>query len=227
MDKQKFIVEGFVFTEEAAAQKAYQEAESIQYVKNRIDMENPRMVLEMYHKLIAEHVFETPVGIMYLKELRDYLSMLPEMKGEKLEPIETAGMIKGLLPSAKTEAAKEAYFQGDKASEIEPSESEEGIDWYVEKLEQSKQKERAMDMRRSRAEKRLKESRKYLRFSMAGNLFLLIVAVGMLVITMMDEHPNIINYENKIIDKYAEWEQELTEREQTVKEQEQKLGLTP
>lgn len=217
MDKQKIIVEGFVFTEGAAAQKAYQEAESIQYVKSKIDMENPRMVLEMYRKLIGEHVFETPVGIMFLKELRDYLSMLPEMEEERIEPIETSEMIKGLVPST----------EGKEIQEGVEAESEAGIDWYVEKLEQAKQKERAMDMRRSRAEKRFRESRKYLRFSIAVNLFLMIVAVGMIVITLMDDHPNIINYENKIIDKYAEWEQELDEREQSIKEQEQKLGLTP
>lgn len=55
-----------------------------------------------------------------------------------------------------------------------------------------------------------------MRFSIAGNLFLVLVVVGMVVITLMDDHPNIINYENKIIDKYTKWEQELEERERNL-----------
>ena len=51
------------------------------------------------------------------------------------------------------------------------------------------------------------------------------VAIGMAVITLMDNQPNIINYENKIVDKYAEWEQGLKEREETIKQREQEVGL--
>lgn len=226
MDKQRIVVEGFAFTEEKTAQKACQEAESIQYVSERLDMENPRMVLEMYRKLIEEHVFETPVGIMYLKELRDHLSAMPEIRGEELPPIEAERILKGASASMDGKGHSERYSKG--AEEIQnDSGSEAGIDWYIEKLEQVKQKARVMELKQSRAEKKLKENRKYLRFSLLGNLFLVIVAVGMIVITMTDSQPNIINYENKIIDKYAEWEQELEEREQTVKEQERNLGIVP
>jgi len=36
---------------------------------------------------------------------------------------------------------------------------------------------------------------------------------------------NIINYENKLVDKYASWEKQLTEREQRVQEAEKRLGI--
>ena len=52
MDGFKMVVDGFVFTDEKTAQKACQEEDSIRYVKDRLDMGNPRMVLEMYHKLL-------------------------------------------------------------------------------------------------------------------------------------------------------------------------------
>ena len=43
----------------------------------------------------------------------------------------------------------------------------------------------------------------------------------MVVITMMDNHPNILNYENKLIQKYETWEKDLEQREQNLKEQQE------
>ena len=80
MDRNKIIVDGFAFTDKATAQKALKEAGNIKYVKENLDTKNPRMVLEMYHKLNKENVFETPVGLTYLKKLQDYLYRIPEIK---------------------------------------------------------------------------------------------------------------------------------------------------
>ena len=103
--------------------------------------------------------------------------------------------------------------------------SEDLAEWYEGQIEEEKQKRRAAELKQRRAEGRLKSRRGVLRFSVAVNLFLLIIAVGIAVITLMDDSPNIINYENKIVDKYTEWEQMLEEREQAVKQREQELGL--
>ena len=51
------------------------------------------------------------------------------------------------------------------------------------------------------------------------------IALGIMVIALFavaftGEHPNILNYENVILDKYSSWEQELTERENAVREKE-------
>ena len=48
----------------------------------------------------------------------------------------------------------------------------------------------------------------------------------MFIITINGENPNIINYENAVVDKYATWEQELSERETIVRQKEQELGLS-
>ena len=92
MKKNIIVVNGFAFTDRQTAQKAMKEAESIQYVKEKLDMKNPRMVLEMYRKFVRERVFATPVVMMYLKQLQDYLSNIPEMKAEGLEPIQAESM---------------------------------------------------------------------------------------------------------------------------------------
>ncbi|MCL2253865.1 MAG: hypothetical protein FWC09_05410 [Lachnospiraceae bacterium] len=43
---------------------------------------------------------------------------------------------------------------------------------------------------------------------------------GLFYITVESENPNIINYEKSLINKYADWEQKLKERESAVREKE-------
>lgn len=214
MKKKKIVVEGFAFTEKEMAKKAFREAENVQYIRDNLDMENPWMVLEMYRKLTAEKVFQTPVGIMFLKELWNYLSNIPEFQGEELEPISFPELLSPVGISKQEKKLQEDF-----------SRQEEIAVEYEEKLEQEKQKRRTVESKQIRTENKLKDNKKYLRFSILGNIFLIFVVIGMIVITLLDEHPNIINYENKIIDKYTKWEQELEKREQEVKELEKKLNL--
>ena len=102
---------------------------------------------------------------------------------------------------------------------------EELTDWYEDQLEQEKQKRREAQLRQRRTEERLKSRKGFFRTSIAINVFLMLVVIGMVIITLMDSNPNILNYENRIVDRYAEWEQELEEREQNIKEREQELNL--
>ena len=53
------------------------------------------------------------------------------------------------------------------------------------------------------------------------------VILAMFVISFKSDYPNIINYRRAIVNEYSEWEQELTEREQAVREAERKLGGSP
>lgn len=228
----KMVVDGFVFTDEKTAKKACQEEESIQYVKDRLDMENPRMVLEMYHKLVAEQVFETPVGLMYLKDLQNYLLMTPELADEDITAIILPGMEGAREPqedaAGKPEASQEETSgQPGVQKAMTPQAAarrQETLEWYAEKLEESRQQERLSDYRRRRAEERAETSRKRLRLSLLFSLFLILVTIGVGAITMTDSHPNIINYENKLIEKYQNWENDLENREQVLKEREAEMN---
>ena len=42
---------------------------------------------------------------------------------------------------------------------------------------------------------------------------------------MTSDNPNILNYENNLQNKYAQWEQELTERENVLREKERNLMI--
>lgn len=57
------------------------------------------------------------------------------------------------------------------------------------------------------------------------NLVLIVVIIVMMYIASTSDNVNIVNYENKIIDRYSQWEQQLTERENHIKEVEKQLQI--
>ena len=68
-----------------------------------------------------------------------------------------------------------------------------------------------------------KENREKLKFSIILNFFLAFLIVILFIITLTGENANIINYKMVITNKYAQWEQELQEREAAVREKEKEL----
>lgn len=61
--------------------------------------------------------------------------------------------------------------------------------------------------------------------SVVLNILLALAVCAMFSIALNSENPNIFNYERAIRDKYAVWDQELTEREQAVREKERELRM--
>ncbi|MEE5990756.1 MAG: hypothetical protein V3G41_08765, partial [Lachnospiraceae bacterium] len=57
-------------------------------------------------------------------------------------------------------------------------------------------------------------------------VFLAACILAMLVISGLSDTPSILNYENELQDKYADWETELNERESAVRAKEKELGIT-
>lgn len=72
------------------------------------------------------------------------------------------------------------------------------------------------------------EEKKRFRFkvSVMLNIILALVIISMFSISLNSENPNILNYERNLVDKYAAWEEELTQREQAVREKERELTFT-
>lgn len=59
------------------------------------------------------------------------------------------------------------------------------------------------------------------------NVMLVLAILSMFYISFVSDQPNIVNYERALTDRYAAWEQELTEREQAVREKEKELNIQP
>lgn len=57
------------------------------------------------------------------------------------------------------------------------------------------------------------------------NVLLVLAIISMFTITLRSDNPNVLNYERVITDRYAQWEQDLTERENAVREKERELKL--
>lgn len=190
---------GFVFRTKKEAELAQREIEGTKYLRQKLDMENPNAVFSIYQNLIEQDLFETPVGYCFLKELRDYLLMLPAISNEEVLAIPIR------YPQTEEEEKKQKKEQ--------------------KKEEQRKERQREKEKAKNKKEQK-KEGKNYkgrCQFFMVTSLILLISVVSMLLLAATSDNVNILNYENKLIDKYSSWEQELEEREQAVKEQEQAL----
>ena len=74
---------------------------------------------------------------------------------------------------------------------------------------------------------REKKVKHHLATAFIVNIILVLLVITMMVLMYFSDNATIINYENKIIDRYEHWEQELKEREQAVKEKEKELGIQP
>lgn len=190
---------GFVFRTKKEAELAQCEIEGTKYLRQKLDMENPNAVFSIYQNLIEQDLFETPVGYCFLKELRDYLLMIPAISNEEVLAIPIR------YPQTEEEEKKQKKEQ--------------------KKEEQRKERQREKEKAKNKKEQK-KEGKNYkgrCQFFMVTSLILLISVVSMMLLAATSDNVNILNYENKLIDKYSSWEQELEEREQAVKEQEQAL----
>lgn len=173
------VVEGYSFTDENMANQARTEAEGVKYVKSRTDMSKPDQVFSVYHRLLEQKMFQTPIGYAYLKELQEYLRTMPGVHSEDIRPIPVAA---NLLVDDTFGAT---------------------ANWR----------------------RRLKRVQDKLRISLVANLILALGIVVIFIITATSGQTTIFNYERKLLDRYASWEQELTEREREVREAELNLEL--
>lgn len=76
------------------------------------------------------------------------------------------------------------------------------------------------DKKQELQEKKLQNKTQQLQASIILNVVMAIAIIAMFVIPLTSGQANILNYERVLTDRYAAWEQELTEREQVVKQME-------
>ena len=78
---------GFSFFTDSDARLAEAEQRKIEYLEARIDYTRPESILHVYDKAIDEQLFKTPVGLMYLKKLQDFLLNQPGIDPERVKAI--------------------------------------------------------------------------------------------------------------------------------------------
>jgi len=87
-DDKKYIVDGIKYPTDSEALKAVNEINGIKYVKDRTDMSNPQLVLNIYNKMLDKKLFTTANGYRFLLELRDILIKSDEIDNKLIRPIE-------------------------------------------------------------------------------------------------------------------------------------------
>lgn len=174
--KNKFELEGFTFCSKQDMKVAENELKGVEYLKKKTNMKNPKSVLVVYNKIIAEGLFHTPIGMRYLIELQKYLLDSKEIDNNSVSQIPVEPLNEGV--------------------------SKKNI---VDKI--------AMIFSNSK-----KAYRERLKIAFMTNVILVLVIMTMFIIAKTSDQVNIINYEEKLIDKYASWEQDLTERENKLRE---------
>lgn len=73
--------------------------------------------------------------------------------------------------------------------------------------------------------RRLEKEQNKLKISLVANFAFVVSIIVMFIITATSGQTTILNYEKKIQDRYAQWEQDLTAREKAIREEEQELEL--
>ncbi len=86
-------VSGFSFTDEDLAALAKKEVEGVKYVRSKVDMSDPAAVLAVYQKMIRGRMFQTQVGIAYLKELQYYLLGCDDIDKRAIIPIPVSQVV--------------------------------------------------------------------------------------------------------------------------------------
>lgn len=175
--KEKMIVNGFVFANEAEAKQAEKEVEGVKFIKEKMEMDKPEVVLEIYNKMVRQNLFETAVGFSYLKDLQEYLQSIPFVNKEEILPIQVQHPI------------LEEQMRGNRVAS-KPKQPEKVKERYVN----------------------IDYKNRY-RIMRGIAVVLLVCVAAMFAISATVGSPTILNYEQELINRYAEWEQELNERE--------------
>lgn len=194
----EWIVEGFRFQSEDEARAASKEAEGIRYIEGKLNREFPEAILQVYLKLIYDKVFSTPVGLTYLKELQDQLLKSPMIMESEIIPIE-------LPQKAEIEEIVVKEIKSKGIGNIK-NKKREKID-KTEKIEKTEKKKKKINT------------------LFVVNIFLVLTVIAMFVLISTSNVPTIINYKNKIINQYEQWDKELTQRENTIIEKENELKI--
>lgn len=194
-------VNGFNFTEEEAV-IAEKELSAIKYIDSQIKSGDEKKLLNLYCSLIQQRFFKTQVGIDYLRTLQKYLLSSSSFDDSKIPPI-PAPVLNTVLKMDEPEISRKSK----KANEKKTVKEKRGED-------------------ASELQLQMKKYKSYFHYAVIICIVFLLTIGGMFYILSTTDSPTIINYENKIIDKYSSWEEELNKRELDINERERALETT-
>ena len=201
----RYNIGGYIFDDENKAKKAAKELKAVEYILGQLKDSDEKAVLTVYKKLLNQRMFSTEIGMSFLAQLRQNLLDSEVFTPEDIPPVYSLEEPpKDVTPEEKTEDTNS--YSDEKVSKA--------------KKEKADKKVVAKVTNDSSEIKRLKAINKVL---LILCIALLLCVLGMFYVSTTINSPTILDYEEKLIDKYSSWEQDLTEREEAIKEKEQEL----
>lgn len=238
-----YVIGDFSFETEEEAREAQKEVQAISYIMKQIDNEDPKAVLAAYQQMVKKDLFHTKLGLGFLEDMRKQLLALPEIDAADLPPVQSLPLksqterilIKEEAPAPKAPVEKKE--RAKPASKPGAEEKRAGGKSASRPIRQTKEEKAEKTSRKEKREKEkiedltlekmtvaLKRYKKLSRLLLIACITMLLIIIGMFAINATSQNPTILNYEEKIVDKYASWEEELDAREQELNEREQKLN---
>ncbi|MBE5906240.1 MAG: hypothetical protein E7277_05505 [Lachnospiraceae bacterium] len=204
-DEKNYVVDGYVFETQRQAEQAKRELEGIRYTKEALNMDNPEAVLQVYNRILRDKIFSTPIGYAFLRELQEYLIASPAIVNADIHPIDFKPVV------------EQVKFDDKEAMRLSKKKSVENY-----KAGQREMKQRQRLRKQEEVASGVAQYRRKFRVSLTMNLLLAII---MFLMVHFSDVPTIIDYENKLIDRYEMWENQLTDREQKIQEYEEKYHI--
>ena len=211
MNKERYVVGGIAFADEKAAERAKEEAMRIEALNANINYDNPKAVASLYTKAQKNHVFQTPVGISYMLQLQEQL-IRQGVEPDKIDPIELPTLTPGnenTVSSAPDNTPEEPFAEEEKKLEQPGAVTREGKILEAKLKAQKKIGQKQLDL---------------IKTQWAVIAAMAVIILAMFIISLTGNNPTIINYRSKILNQYAEWEQELKEREAAISQKEHAAG---
>ena len=172
----------FEFQTEQAYQEAKKEVEVIAYLRQKTNLGNPNTALQLYEKLIARGTLTTPVGLAFLKELRDSVIRVGLVDEKGVPP----------LPKLKQEVPiKKTSLEKNKKETISTKEKISAVE-----------------------QKMLNKYQKRAKTMTLTVVMLTIVIIAFFCIELTGQDSPFQNYEMEVLNKYAGWADDLTQKEQ-------------
>lgn len=214
---------GYTFADEEQRDQAVRELDAIHYIRQNIDPDKPGMVLEIYKQILDQQLLHTPVGAVFLQELYEYLIEVPLLEEMEIPKPPVWAEADGDVPGiGGTQPPASEHGTSDTADL-----AAEDMAMVLDLPEGDSRAERRARLAEERELRSLQEQVKRLqergRRMGVAIVAMVIIIVAMFAISLTSGSTTILNYENKLIDKYEEWEQELQQREAAVRERENAL----
>lgn len=211
-------VKGFQFESSNDYAEAKKEADAIDYLVSRMDINNPEVAIKVYYKLLDRQNLHTIIGYTFLKQLRDFCISSGLVKDSQIKAI--------ILPSEEFKGKIAAY--GDEISlEIDASidDTHRDVDSGFEEYDNSAAKQLADKEKKLKREmQELANKEKKLNYvadhyrHRSRKLACVVAALVLIIIALfsISIYRGTLPYvdiETEIQDKYAGWAEELSLRE--------------